>query len=415
MLQPRVLQRGPLPERDLPVELRLRTWASYGQSQNGLARSYNPRLGPTPRIPAGSENVRPALHQDPRTGARRSRLHGATEPRHARAIASGYPRVVSLAMTFTFDRPRNRVSRLISLSPALLFAVGLGCSSSSDKGSTGGSSNDAAITGPEPTIPPVPDVCPTLAPGDAQTVSVLGKDVLMWIGEKQADKKGPILFYWHGTGSVAAEIEGFMAPQIAEVTAQGGVVASFTTTIGTGTTTGNLVWYTGDYDLADVILACAVQQLNIDTRRIYAAGCSAGGLQSGSMVLARSSYLAGAMPNSGGDILVSQWEDPNHVPSVMTAHGTYDNDFVILHFSEWSLKLDQAVADKGGYAVDCTHPYGHCMIVTDPKATDVSEVIAPQWQFLKDHPYGITTDPYANGLPSSFPSYCTKVGPTADQ
>ena len=28
------------------------------------------------------------------------------------------------------------------------------------------------------------------------------------------------------------------------------------------------------------------------------------------------------------------------------------------------------------------------------------------WQFMKDHPFGVTPEPYANGLPASFPSYC---------
>lgn len=186
----------------------------------------------------------------------------------------------------------------------------------------------------------------------------------------------------------------------------------------TGRTTGNNVWFVEDYSVADAILGCAVQQLNIDTRRIYAAGCSAGGLQSGSMVLARSSYLAGAMPNSGGDVLVSQWETDAHTPSVITAHGTYANDFVVLHFADWSMKLDQAVMGRGGYAVDCTHPNGHCIAglpsTVDPSIV-ISDVMGAQWQFLKDHPFGITMDPYASGLPSSFPSYCQKVSVPADQ
>ena len=29
-----------------------------------------------------------------------------------------------------------------------------------------------------------------------------------------------------------------------------------------------------------------------------------------------------------------------------------------------------------------------------------------EWQFLKDHPFGIAKDPYADGFLPSFPSYC---------
>jgi hypothetical protein len=34
------------------------------------------------------------------------------------------------------------------------------------------------------------------------------------------------------------------------------------------------------------------------------------------------------------------------------------------------------------------------------------ELVAAQWQLLKDHPFGVTPEPYMGKLPSSFPSYC---------
>jgi poly(3-hydroxybutyrate) depolymerase len=263
-----------------------------------------------------------------------------------------------------------------------------------------GSTPDAGVapppSGPEPTLPEAPADCPDLKTG---TVKIQGQDVQLWVGDKQTDKKGPVLFYWHGTGSQAGEIQAFMGPMLTEIQAEGGIAASFTTTVGTGTNTGNFVWYTGDFDSADIILSCAIKQLNIDTHRIYAAGCSAGGLEAGAMAVSRSGYLAAAMPNSGGSLL-SDWQDPNHTPAIITTHGTYAADFVILHFADVSKSTDQAFADRGGYAVDCDHGGGHCGAP--------AEVVAAQWQFLKDHPFGVATDPYADGLPSSFPSYCTK-------
>ena len=236
-------------------------------------------------------------------------------------------------------------------------------------------------------------------------MNILGEDVELFVGDKQPDKKGPILLYWHGTGSTADEIKITMATQLEEIQATGGIAASWTTSTMMNTTnTGNNVWYTGDYDVADVIVACAIQQLNVDSRRIYAAGCSAGGLQSGSMAFARSSYLAGAMPNSGGDILITTFDDPTHMPSVITAHGSYAQDFVFLHFQDTSFAEDQTIAKMGGFAIDCNHGGGHCGAPQD--------LIAAQWQFLKDHPFGIQEDPYANGLPSTFPSYCMKITAT---
>ncbi|HEX4340862.1 MAG TPA: hypothetical protein VH062_33370 [Polyangiaceae bacterium] len=287
---------------------------------------------------------------------------------------------------------------------ALAF-VSSGCSSDS-KGSAkasvettdaGDSGSTPVDTGPQPKLPAAPADCPTLATG---TVNVLGQPVELWVGDKQPGKKGPVLLYWHGTGSTADEIKAFMSPMLDEIQAEGGIAASFTTTLGTGTTTGNNVWYTGDYDSADVIVACAAQQLDVDVKRIYAAGCSAGGLQAGSMVAARSSYLAAAMTNSGGDLLVSTFDDPTHIPSIITTHGNFDQDFVVVHFSDVSKHTDQVIADMGGFSVDCDHGGGHCGAPADD--------IAAEWQFVKDHPFGVSVDPYANGLPSTFPTYCTK-------
>ena len=79
---------------------------------------------------------------------------------------------------------------------------------------------------------------------------------------------------------------------ISEIQSMGGVVASAESTSTTGTNTGDAVWYTGDFDWADFIIACAIQQLNIDTRHIHAGGYSAGALQTATMFYSRSGYLA---------------------------------------------------------------------------------------------------------------------------
>lgn len=231
----------------------------------------------------------------------------------------------------------------------------------------------------------------------------MGQTVQLFVGQKKTDQKGPVLFYWHGTLSHSAEVA-LMGPAVQEIQDQGGIVASFETSLGTGTNTGNFVWYTDDFNMADYILGCAVQQLNIDTRRIYAAGCSAGGLQAGAQAITDSGYIAAAMTNSGGSLL-STLGDPAHIPSLITAHGSCA-DKVIIYFNNVSKSTDKFIADHGGIAVDCDHGQGHCGAPAD--------LIAAQWQFLKDHPFGVNPDPYAGGLPSSFPTYCTQY-PVADQ
>jgi hypothetical protein len=232
-------------------------------------------------------------------------------------------------------------------------------------------------------------------------ITVAGQSVYIWAGKK-SEKPAPVFFYWHGTGSQYTEAQVFMSAEITEIQNEGGVFASFTTTTSMGQDTGDGVWFTGDYAMADQILACAVQQLNIDTRQVYTGGCSAGGLQSGAMLFGRSNYIAAAMPNSGGEFAAGVWPlEGKHVPSLITTHGKMGSDVVVIDFSTASATEDTDVSGKGGFVVDCNHGGGHC----GAPAPD----IAAQWQFCKDHPFGVSPEPYASGLPSSFPTYCTII------
>jgi hypothetical protein len=134
-------------------------------------------------------------------------------------------------------------------------------------------------------------------------------------------------------------------------------------------------------------------------RRIYTAGCSSGGVQAGVMAYLRSSYVAAAIPNSGGTVAQFELEDPAHVPAIMTAHGRTGLDVVIIDFANASRVLAADIAAQGGFAVDCDHDRGHC--------ASPPELKNAQWQFLKDHPFGVTPEPYASELPASFPRYCS--------
>ena len=115
------------------------------------------------------------------------------------------------------------------------------------------------------------------------------------------------------------------------------------------------------------------------------------------MTYDRSSYLAASMPNSGGTVFPYTLEDPSHTPAVITAHGG-PQDMVIVSFSEMSARLDNGIKALGGFVVDCNHGGGHC--------GSPGELREAQWQFAKDHPFGVTPEPYASGLPASFPAYC---------
>jgi hypothetical protein len=111
--------------------------------------------------------------------------------------------------------------------------------------------------------------------------------------------------------------------------------------------------------------------------------------------------MAGAVPNSGGEVFPIGAEDPSHVGSILTIHGEAGSDVVIVDFSDTSKTMDDAVKAAGGFAVDCNHHGGHGGLPLLPP-----EASAAGWEFMKSHPFGVNPEPYASGLPASFPDYC---------
>jgi hypothetical protein len=297
----------------------------------------------------------------------------------------------------------------------------------SDAGSTTGSNGTAANAstadasqggttgvpagGPSPSakfLPKPSGTCPAMQTG---TATFMGQSWQLWVGSGSG---GPMIIYWHGTGSSSIEATVVLGQQtIDAVVAQGGLVAapgsSGKGSTGQGTNTGDDVWYTGDFDMADQVVACAIEQLHIDTRRIYASGGSAGGLQSAWQMYARSGYTAAVAPVSGGMTGIKPFwldpvtmpQDPTNVPSAILTHGAEGVDVVGEDFAEASAASEADIKSKGGYSIDCNTQGAH---MSGPPQ------IGPAiWQFFQDHPFGVKT-PYATPFPSVFPAYC-KTGP----
>jgi predicted esterase len=217
--------------------------------------------------------------------------------------------------------------------------------------------------------------------------------------------KGPLLFTWHGTGGSGTQALGQLPQSVQQdIVSQGGIVIAPSDNgqvrEGQDVTLILGVWYdVGDLKYADQIVACAVQNHNIDPRRIYVTGCSAGGLMAGAMVLQRSKYIAAAAPNSGGTVLTTgQLQDPQRVPAVFSMHGgTGDN--VIVNFADTTHNLENILKPSGAFLVECNHNMGHCGAP--------ASLHEQAWQFMKVHPFSTKPSPYAGGLPATFPSYCT--------
>jgi hypothetical protein len=259
-----------------------------------------------------------------------------------------------------------------------------------EAGSAGGGGNL------EPIIPEIVGECPTIKPGTS-TVTVNGSRATVIAGEKK-DGTGSLLHYYYGTGKLGG-VSSLPAAVKNDITAQGGIVFALQEAKNTGgDCSGTGTFGIDDFKTADLFTACAVKNYGINPRRIYATGCSAGGLTSGCMAIRRSKYIAGVAPNSGGvTIGYGKIEDPTRVPNVITMNGGA-GDNVIVNFGETSEGFDNWILKHGGFAVNCIHSSGHCGA---PAALYQSA-----WQFLKDHPFGTKPSPYANGLPSGFHSSC---------
>jgi poly(3-hydroxybutyrate) depolymerase len=292
-----------------------------------------------------------------------------------------------------------------------------GSSGTASSGSSGGSGSSSGSTAGgsgkiPPDLPTAKSTCPTLKTGSMQSISLNGT-TMSWsmnVGSKASSPTGPIVIYWHATGTNAQESATALGDGINTIIGLGGLVAAADSTSSTGTNTGDGVWYTGDMDWADFIIACAIQQLNIDTSHIHAAGYSAGALQTGYMWYVRSGYLASAIVYSGGaGIGGGQLQDSSNAPPLIGAHGAPGSSSCTItstncDFLATETTAFETAAKSAGAAmvIDCNDGGDH---------TDIARLsnLAPvAWQFFKDHPFGQgKPDPYANGLPSGFPSYCT--------
>jgi poly(3-hydroxybutyrate) depolymerase len=143
-----------------------------------------------------------------------------------------------------------------------------------------------------------------------------------------------------------------------------------------------------------------VKDHNIDPRRIFTMGCSAGGLMSAATAALRSNYIAAAAPNSGGFVVNAAFQNA-HTPALMTVHGAAGKDVVGVDFSTTSATADKAFKAHGGFVVNCDTGQGHCG--GGPLAGDV-------WKFFQAHPFGVDPSPWAGGLPAGFNPVCKIFG-----
>lgn len=322
------------------------------------------------------------------------------EPADASSSSSGGGRLDSGGPTLRSDAAAGGSRSDASASGSTRSDAGI----SGDSSVGGEAASDAGSAPPsggaEPRIPEIKGECPMFKSGSAQVGRLRAT---MNVGTPGATK-GALLFGFHGTGGAGSAS---IAPKVqAEITGGGGITVAFRYRSGgmTDIAPPTGTWFVEDMEVVDQIVACAVKNHNIDPRRIHATGCSAGGLMAGTLGLMRSSYMASVAPNSGGINYMNSrmLQDPARAPAGFTMHGG-SADNVIVNFENTSKWFHAQIqkAQAGGFLVDCMHGRGHCGAG--------NALFEQAWEFMKAHPFGIEKSPYAEGLPSTFPSYCKVV------
>lgn len=258
--------------------------------------------------------------------------------------------------------------------------------------------NGGSAGGPAPTLPAASGTCPEFTNGlVAFTVGAKTYNVQISIDTAAAaSKDGPVVFYWHGTGSSPDEASryGLGPVGVSSITAAGGIVAA------TKYEGGNQFPWIQDaadfYPLVDQVVACAEQKIGIDASHIHSAGMSAGGLFTSALSFARSNLLASVVVYSGGGM--GQLADPNNKFSAMVFHGGPSDNVFGQDFEGSSDQYTSQLRGAGHFVLLCNHGGGHII----PPEGPTSAV-----PFFLANAYGITS-PYATMAPSTVPSYCLK-------
>lgn len=276
---------------------------------------------------------------------------------------------------------------------------------SGDGGSLPDMAPDAEAGSPGvPRLPKSTGVCPPIQSGDVTFAPAGVPPRKVKLALEQPGKQGPLLLYWHATGSSPAEAAYSLGATQATWTSAGGIVAAPYA----DPTAGQFGWFIvnqspklDDFLVADEIVACLVEARRIDPARIHSLGMSAGALQTTALSYLRSSYLASVSTFSGGAVqdLSSLTEDPGNKFAALVFHGGATDALFGVDFQAASESYRSNLSAAGHFAAICDHGKGH----TIPR--DAAPSVAT---FFAVHPFGASPSPYASGLPASFPAYCKR-------
>jgi len=290
------------------------------------------------------------------------------------------------------------------ISAAPLLIVLSACSTSEQPGAgPDPAALDAPTGGPAAaTIPQPTGTCPAIAAGDVTFAPAGIAPRKVKLALAAGAQRGPLVLYWHATGSSPVEAAYALGATLDAITAAGGVVA----TPASDPAAGQFEWFIvngsdrlDDFVLADEIVACLAAAGRIDPARIHSAGMSAGGLQTTALSFLRSAYVGSVATYSGGmppGFAPTTQRPDNKFAALIFEGGASDNVFGV-DFSAASELYRTTLTDAGHFAAICDHGTGHKIPL------DAAPSVAA---FFAANPFGAWPSPYAGGLPATFPAYC---------
>lgn len=236
----------------------------------------------------------------------------------------------------------------------------------------------------------------------------------------------PVVFNWHGLGDTAANMRQLLQGQVNNasykfilVTPEDSEFAIMGQSVDWEVFTVNSAT-NREARLFDEILTCLEGRYSIDADRIHSVGFSIGSIVSDMLGVVRGDRLASVLTYSGGYLSNSanvatlgiagsmvSWPAPttaNKYVQVLLHGGSADTyslaGYVTVHFDTFAANDQTYLNGLGHDVILCNHGAGHTVPIATFGSTQIVE-------FLKDHPKGTTTSPYASALPGDFPNYCT--------